>query len=322
MTSFIHFFAFVKTSPNAPSTITSLRLLNQIGFGRRSQLALSILVALLMTACQHPTTDPLPANPTKPGSSTATQPGNTTATQPGNTTTTPGSSTTTQPADSVHAYKKVKISWSANDFQEILYDAAGLPVQYASQYVYNQGTGQIRRYVYKLRYSAEKQLTRMDIIGEAGNHYVTYQYTGSQVTQTSEYTADGRLISTCTYQYSAPNRLSQVDETHVFSSAAERRTYQYDAAGNLSLLSTYAKEAGADTYVLQHTLSFTKYDTQRDVENLLFHMPLLPNVTFRTNNHSLKISRERTTYIYNERGYPIQQVRTGPGGSLTATYSY
>ena len=321
----------MKTSTNAYSKTSSRRLLSQLGFDRRGQLALSFLLALFMTACQHPATEPTPANPTKPGSSTATQPGNTTATQPGNTTTTPGSSTATQPADSVSAHKKVKISWSANDFQEILYDAAGLPVQYASQYVDNQGTGHVRRYVYKLRYSAQKQVTRMDIIGEAGSSHVTYQYTDGQVTQTSQYTADGHLLSTCTYQYSAPNRLSQVDETHVFSSAAERRTYQYDAAGNVSLLSTYAKEAASGTYVLQHTLSFTEYDTKRDVENLLFHLPLLPNVTFRTNNHGLKIlrnrdgrelSRERTTYVYNERDYPIQQVRTGSGGSLTATYTY
>ena len=185
--------------------------------------------------------------------------------------------------------------------------------------------------MYNLHYSAQQQLIRMDVTGEAGNSYATYQYSGSQVSQTSLFTADGHLLSTCMYQYAGPNQLSQVDEVNAFSNKAERRTYQYDAAGNLSVLTTYAQQAVTGSYVLQHTLSFSDYDTQHDVENLLFHLPLLPNVTFRTNNHGLKVlrdpsgrelSRERTTYQYNEQGYPVQQTRTGPGGALTAWYSY
>lgn len=314
----------MKTSTSAHSNSSALGLFNPFAFGRSSQLVLGLLLVLFMTACQHPATEPILTNPTKPDSSTATQPDNTT-------TTTPGTSTTTQPTDSVYAYKKVKISWSTSDFNEILYNASGLPVQYASQYADNQGTGHVRRYVYKLLYNAEKQLTRVNVIGEAGSSYTTYQYTGNQVTQTSQYAADGHLLSTCTYQYSALNRLSQVKETNAFSNTVEHRAYQYDARGNLSVVSTYAKEAGTDTYALRHTSSFTEYDTQHDVENLLMHIPLLPEVTFRTNNHGLKIlrdqngrelSRERTTYVYNEQGYPVQQVRTGPGGSLTATYTY
>ena len=277
--------------------------------GRRVQLVLSLLLFLFITACQSSITDPSPnPNPNPTPNPNPNKPGN-----------------------PVETLKKVKISWSENDFQEILYDTTGLPVQYASQYVDNLGTGHVQRYVYKLQYNSEKHLTRTDVVGEAGSSYTTYQYAGNQVTQTSQYAAEGRLLSTCTYQYSAPNRLSQVDEAHVFSNAAERRTYQYDAMGNLTLLSTYTKEATADAYVLQHTLAFTEYDTQHDVEGLLFHIPLLPGVTFRTNNHGLKIlrdrngrelSREQTTYVYNEQGYPVKQVRTGPGGSLTATYTY
>ncbi|GAB3945154.1 hypothetical protein GCM10028805_13780 [Spirosoma harenae] len=313
----------MKTSTNATTKITALRWLGANQVHWRCQQILAAILVLFVTACQNPITDPIPTEPTKPDSSTITQ--------PGNTTTAPGNTTATQPIDSTKATQRVKISWSDNDFQEILYDATALPVQYTSQYVDNQGTGHVRRYVYKLRYNPDKHLTRMDVIGEAGSSYTTYQYTGNQVSQTSQYAADGRLVSTCTYQYAAPNRLSQVDETSVFNQAAERRTYQYDATGNLSLLSTYTKEATSDTYVLQHTLAFTEYDSQRDVENLLVHMPLLPGVSFRTNNYGLKIlrdksgrelSRERYTYAYNEQGYPIKQIRTGPGGSLTATYTY
>ncbi|MFC5408779.1 hypothetical protein ACFPMF_05640 [Larkinella bovis] len=245
-------------------------------------------------------------------------------------------SPTDQNPDPVSVYQRTRITWAPSDYQEIRRDAAGVPVHYTSQYLYAMGTDQVRRTDYQLQYDSAQRLTRVDQSIQIGKNpatrlYTLYQYEGNQLTGSEEFSSAGYRLASYSYQYSAPNQLRQIEETHYNSQKQSRKTFQYDGQGNLTTLSIYWKSVQDATYKLETVTHFEQYDNQKNVENLFTLFPLLPGVQFRANNYQTKIvrakdgtelSRETVRYLYNEQGYPTQKTVTGAGGSLTATYSY
>ncbi|MGV3556900.1 hypothetical protein [Larkinella arboricola] len=305
------------------------------------KFALVIMAALTVAACNHSATElaPRPGDSGKPSADTVKTPGkpqvDTTTTNPGKPSgPKPGDSTGT--GDPVSVYKSMKISYSALDFQEIQYDATGTPVRYTTQYMYNQGTGDVKRTVYSLQYGADQRLNRIDQTLYLGNKqiattYTLYHYTGNQVDRTEEFAVDGTLLVSRTYRYSAAGQLVQLDQKSRNSKNALRRTFQYDGKGNLTTMSDFYNVAPDGGYALELTFTFEDYDNQKHVENLMATTPFLPAVTFRTNNYHTKIvrskdgkeiSRETVDYVHNAKGLPTQRVTSGAGGKLTATYTY
>ena len=309
------------------------------------KFALVIMAALTVAACNRSATElaPRPGDSGKPsvdttktsgkpnGDSTTTNPGKPSGPKPGDSTgTNPGTS------DPVSVYKSMKITYSALDFQEVQYDAKGTPVRYTSQYMFNQGTGEVKRTVYSFQYGVDQRLNRLNQTLYLGNKqiastYTLYHYTGNQVDRTEEFAVDGTLLVSRTYRYSDAGRLVQLDHKSRNSKNALRRTFQYDGNGNLTTMSDFYNVAPDGGYALEMTITFEDYDNQKHVENLISTTPFLPAVTFRVNNYHTKvvrskdgkeISRETVAYAYNEAGLPTQRTTSGAGGKLTATYTY
>lgn len=325
-----------KSHLNQPSTPQPARPRRLLG-----PFALVILTALTIAACNRSATElsPLPGDSGKPSTDTTTAPnkpdGDSTVTNPGKPADPkPGDSTGT--GDPVSVFKSLKIAYSSIDFQEVQHDANGTPVQYTSQYLYNQGTGDVRRLVYRFQYGADQRLNRLDQAFFLGRNqyastYTLYHYAGNQVARTEEFAVDGTLLVSRTYQYSAAGKLVQLDHKSRNSKNALRRTFQYDGAGNLTTVSDFYNSALDGSYVLETTTTYGDYDNQKHVENLLSTTPFLPAVTFRVNNYHTKvvrykdgkeISRETVDYAYNAEGEPTQRTTSGAGGKLTATYTY
>jgi hypothetical protein len=309
------------------------------------RLALATMMALIVAACNRSATELVPAagNSGKPaGDSTGTNPGNnkpdgdSTGTNPGKPSDRPSDKTGTKPDDPVGIFKSLKISYASSDFQEIQSDANGKPVQYTSQYLANQGTGQVKRTVYRFQYGSDARLSRVDQTIQTGNNpvsgsYVLYQYEGNKVVRTDEYSTAGNPLASRTYHYSAGNQLVQIDEKNTLSKVELRKTFQYDGLGNLIIFAEFTKGSPEGGFVLETTTSFEGYDHQKHVENLLTTFPFLPNVTFRVNNYHTKIvrykdgseiSRETVDYAYDANGYPTQKTVNGNGGTLTGKYTY
>lgn len=289
------------------------------GFRKHAGILVYILIvllgALLTQACQRH------VDPTNESGNTGKPSIDSIITKPGS---------SSGPDGQVGVFKTFKIIWAATDHQTIQSDAAGKPVQYTSQYLYNQETGAVQRVVYQFIYGSNGRLDRVNTVGGG---YVLYKYedkTGGPVLYTEEYAANGDPLILRAYSYSDDNRLIGINQRHADGSPPTRRTYQYDVRGNVSLVADFVMNRQFK-YVLETTTSFQNYDDGEQVENLLTEFPFLPGVTFRTNNYRTKvvrykdgreISRETYAYVYNEQGLPTKKVRHVKGSTLTASYTY
>ncbi|WP_080054267.1 hypothetical protein [Spirosoma aerolatum] len=238
-----------------------------------------------------------------------------------------------QSNDSIHVFKKTKVSWSDTDYKEVEYDAANVPIRYTTQNLYIQNTNQVRKVIYNFLYTTNR-LTRL----EASNgSYVTYTYDGNNVRLTQEFAPNGQLATTYTYQYSADNKLTRVDITQGEgpNKTETARTFAYDAKGNLTQLVDLSKDDQTGGYREELVTRFTGYDSHKNVSNLWTLYPFLPNVTFQVNNPStitqftkgpdgkeMQIHQSVYTYQYNSQKYPTAHTQTDAGGTLTAAYSY
>lgn len=204
-------------------------------------------------------------------------------------------------------------------------------MQYTTQYLFNQGTGEVKRTVYRFTHDAGQRLVRL---AQEGAGYVLYYYEGNRVSRAEEYTASGEYLKEYRYRYAGASQLVQFDtnyrKPHPTHPLETRTTYQYDNRGNLRVLSEFVKNSSGH-YEPVLTFHFEDYDKGEHVENLSTIFPYLPAVTFRVNNYGTKIARspdgkeidrETFTYTYNRQGKPIRKLRKGVGGTLTASYSY
>lgn len=236
--------------------------------------------------------------------------------------------------DSIYAFKKTKISWSDTDYKEVEYDAANVPIRYTTQNLYIQNTNQVRKVVYNFLYASTNRLARL----EASNgSYVTYTYDGDKVKLTQEFSPNGTLTTTYTYQYSPDNKLARVDmaQGEGLNKTETARTFAYDTRGNLTEVVDLSKDDLTGGYREELITRFAGYDSNRNVSNLWQLYPFLPNVTFQQNNPSTvtqfttgpdgqetQIHQSVYTYQYNGQKYPTAHTQTDAGGTLTATYSY
>jgi hypothetical protein len=274
-----------------------------------------VMIELVMQSCQSrilQTNEPGSAG--KPSTdSTITKPGSPTG-----------------PDGQVGVFNTIKITRADTDYQTIQFDAAGKPMQYTNQYLFNQGTGAVRRTTYQFIYGSDGRLSR--VTTSAGT-YVVYKYDdnlASPVRSTEEYAANGKLLIFRNYNYSTSNRLIEINQQRTDGSAPTGRTYQYDVRGNLSQVTDFVMNSKAE-HVIETITSYEDYDNGKQVENLLMEFPFLPDVTFHRNNFHAKvvrykdgreISRETNTYAYNDQGLPTQKVSRSGANTLTATYTY
>ncbi|GAB4037480.1 hypothetical protein [Spirosoma jeollabukense] len=235
--------------------------------------------------------------------------------------------------DSINVFNRVKMSWAPTDYKEVEYDASKKPIRYTQQNLYNQGTGEVRKVVHNLIYSG-MQLTRLDV---SDGSYVTYSYDGDKVSRTEEFSANGKLVATRTYQYFPDNRLKRMDEINLGGArkVETAMTFAYDNKGNLIQLVDLTKYPETGTYQVEMVTRYTNYDSKKNVSNLWALYPLLPNVTLQVNNAAtvtqylegpdgaeMLFHTSQYVYQYNAQDYPTSHTHTDSGGVLTATYSY
>ncbi|GAA4456249.1 hypothetical protein GCM10023189_25160 [Nibrella saemangeumensis] len=287
---------------------------------------MGVIVALFLLSACKPETEPVPVKQpdvtkpdpiTKPDSGTSIQ-------QPD------PNKDTEYPVGTVLKLKK--LSYSANDYQEVTYQADGSIARYNSQYLYNPSDGYVQKFTSEFQYDPNKRLVRLN---RAYNSYVKYFYEGDKVVKTEEYNGYNELIGSHTYQY-AVDRLTASYDVTINASSGKRfeskTTFEYDAKGNLTNRSQFYRNLETGEYKLDFSILYSNYDDKKFVENLTEVNPYLPGVTFKVNNPGLKVlknrdgyemtGREQYSYTYNADGYPLTRRASGEGGTLNATYSY
>ena len=275
--------------------------------------SIALILAIVTMNCHRP------VDPVKETGGVGMNPSDSTITKPGNSTSTDGP---------IGVFKRLKISWAPTDFQEVQFDADNRPVQYISQALYNQGTGDVQRHVYQFLYQPNGDVYQVTLDGKG---YLSYLYEHNRISRIEEYTAKQQLVVVRSYQYSATNQLIQVDEHYIADKKETRKTYDYDARSNLHHVTEFTKSPATGAYVLEMTTTYDDYDDGKHVENLLAEYPFLPGITFRANNYRRKVvrykdgtelSQVRYQYQYNSQGYPVQQTVSEYPNSRTATYTY
>lgn len=233
--------------------------------------------------------------------------------------------------DSLNGVRKLRITWAATDFQELELDAQGLPLRHTSQYLFNMGTGAVRRYESNFVYDGHKRLNRVESTFLGNTSTSKYFYEREQISRIEDYAPGGNLTAMYRLQYSSDNRLKQMETYLPLSKSESLLTYAYDAKGNVIQMLEWVKDPQTDQYVRQFTTNYGDYDDQKYVEHLLGGDPFLPQVQLRVNNYRLKVvldrngkelSRETFSYIYNAQGYPTEKVKYGPGGTSRAVITY
>ncbi|GAA4408241.1 hypothetical protein GCM10023187_29830 [Nibrella viscosa] len=228
--------------------------------------------------------------------------------------------------------KLKKLSYSANDYHEVAYNADGAISRYHNQYLYNPADGYIQKFTSDFQYDANKRLVRLN-----RNHgsYVKYFYEGDKVVKTEEYNSYNELIGSHTYQYAVDRLTASYDVTINVSQNRRfesKTTFEYDTKGNLTNRSLFNRNLETGEYKLDFSILYSNYDDKKFVENLTEVNPYLPGVVFKVNNPGLKVlknrdgyeltGREQYSYTYNADGYPLTRRTTGAGGTMNATYSY
>ncbi len=233
----------------------------------------------------------------------------------------------------VSVYKRVKIAWSKSDYVEYTMDGSDKPLRYWSQYIYVQGTDKLQLRFYDFVYNEKQEVKRMILDNGA---YVTYTYYGGQISHTEEFAANGQLLATRDYAYSADGKqLTGIQQYQFQGTAKTGMRYEFDyEAGNLTEMRQLQERSDkAGEYSLGLVTRYARYDQKKHVQNLSTVYPYLPGVVFRLNNPGLvtfydangqeiTASRKQYTYTYNAQGYVLTHTESGAGGTLNADYTY
>ncbi len=233
--------------------------------------------------------------------------------------------------DSVSSVRKLRITWAPTDYQELELDARGLPLHHTSQYLYNMGTGAVKRHENRFIFDEHKRLNRVETKFLGNISTSRYFYEGSHISWVEVYAPAGNLTAVHRFQYAADNRLKQMETYRPLSQSETLLTYTYDGKGNVTQVQEWMKDPKTGTYSLEFSTTYGDYDDQKHVEHLLAVDPFLPNVPLRVNNYRLKVvsgrqgkelSRETFSYVYNAQGFPTEKVKYGPGGTSRAVITY
>ncbi|OIN60360.1 hypothetical protein [Arsenicibacter rosenii] len=233
----------------------------------------------------------------------------------------------------VSVYKRVKIAWSASDYVEYVMDGSNKILRYWSQYIYIQGTDKLHLRFYDFVYNEKQEVKRLLLDNGA---YVTYTYYGGQVSHTEEFAANGKLLATRDYSYSADGKqLTGIQEYQFLGTVKSGMRYEFAYTnGNLTEIRQLQESSEKEgVYALGMVTRFAQYDRQKNVENLSTIYPYLPDVVFRVNNPGLVTfynadgteitnARKQYTYTYNAQGYVLTRKESGAGGTSSADYTY
>lgn len=232
-----------------------------------------------------------------------------------------------EPQKPAKSLKQLRLDYADTDFQEVEYDTAGLPQHYVSQYLYIQGTGEVKRLEFTFKYGPDKRLYRLN--GSDGS-YTQYMYEGGLVAHAERYDQAGKPRSLVTLRYNTANQLTEMEEAFYADHRNVRSEYQYDANGNLSQLKLTERTGETAPWQPTFTFFYSGYDDKKNPENLWACDPLIPQIKLRQNNPGLEVvhdrvgetSRKQHTYTYSAEGYPLTRTTTAPGGTLTTRYNY
>lgn len=286
----------------------------------------SILAGLgfiaLVSACS-PDSTPAPITE-RPGSG-VTPPGNGTVTTPDNSTSAPGVGI---------SLGTTNLRWSTLDFQEWTHDAAGQWVRYNTQWNSVQGSNVVSRWEYTFQYDQNGRVERLNVSdGSRLVRYVEYRYAHTQLTQSSEFSGTGTLLTTYRYEFNG-NRLLEQTETHYVNTPRQvRKLFSYDAKGNLIEVEEYVRTGGTGAFTLSTTLQYSLYDDRPALlTQSLETYPYLPGVTFRVNNPRFKRvfgsdnqplpGTEQYAYTFGTDGQAASYTISGPGGTRTGQFQY
>jgi hypothetical protein len=233
--------------------------------------------------------------------------------------------------DPIQVFGRFRMQWAPTDYRDIYYDAAQSPIRTIRENLYVQNTDITRKEEITFLYNENKQLTQTR---SSNGTYVNYFYKGNQVQKTEEFASDGFLLATRNYHFEG-NKLLKVLEINHYGKGETETRYYYGTWGNLTEARTYAKNPETQAFDTYTAVHYSKYDTQKNRENLWMIYPYLPSTEFSQNNFGevsffafdgkelTEVSQRKLfSYAYNQEGYPTQRVQIGNGFTLTANYSY
>jgi hypothetical protein len=234
-----------------------------------------------------------------------------------------------------------KISYTLNDFQEFTHSADGLLSRYRSQWNFAEDEpGMLKNYIVDFHYDSRNRIAQLSF-GTGGP--VKYIYEGDVLTKTEEYDYKGRLVIMHYYNFGIKGRLTEVrDVINDLEDQSQRqlkRTYEYDAKGNVTAIREYYLNVGADTFTQTSVTTYEGYDDKKNVESQLDLYPYVPHLRLRINNPAKKTRidtvngnrvtwLEEYTYEYHDEGYPLKKMikitvpGTDPVPPRTAAYEY
>lgn len=161
----------------------------------------------------------------------------------------------------------------------------------------------------------------------------TYHYDQGRVVHTEEW-VNGTLSQTHGFEYTAEGRLSKSityqdipEEGGVVPVAMD--TYVYDYRGNLTRSQRYYYSTGGSQSNLLTTHDFSNYDDKINPEPAFFFSPINPTVQFFQNNprrlevrngNGVLAFTDTYSYIYNTSGYATARFTRSVGSGIEDTY--
>jgi hypothetical protein len=228
-----------------------------------------------------------------------------------------------------------RITWAETDFQEYEYNSDGLLSKYTSQWLFVQGTDQVKRVETAFQYNNEKQVVR-SITGEA--YETRYYYKNNVLQRTGEYDHRGKLAVTHYYTFNHRNQPLQIldvvtDPTDGNKVTGElKHVFKYDSRGNNTVQEEYVKNMSTGAYEYSHGLYFEGFDNNRYVENAVSLNPYVPHAIRWVNNYTSRTIKDKDgkvlqppqiySFQYNEGGYPVRKTMEHGGVQINATISY
>jgi hypothetical protein len=228
-----------------------------------------------------------------------------------------------------------RITWADTDFQEYQYDSNGLLSKYISQWLFVQGTDQVKRVETDFQYDTGKKLVRT----VTGNLYETkFFYRGNVLEKSEEYDHLGRLAVTHYYTFNHRNQPLQIRDVITDPTDGNKLTgelkhvFKYDNRGNNTVQEEYIMNLTTGAYEYSYGLHFEGFDNNRYVEHAVALNPYVPQAKRWINNYTSRTLRDKTgkvlqpsqkyTFHCNEEGYPLRKTMEHGGVSINATITY
>ncbi len=239
------------------------------------------------------------------------------------------------PAPVDNSLKVKRITWADTDFQEYTYNADGLLSKYVSQWLFVEGTDQVKRVESKLEYNGQGRITRMvteDVME------VKYSYKGGVLEKSEEYDQRGRLAVTHYYVFSTKNQPLEIRDVITDPADGNRvtgelkRVYEYDGRGNNTVQHEYVKDLNTGAFTLSLSTHYEGFDNNKYVENATALNPYVPHARLWTNNYASRTLKDKHgkvvqqpqlyTFECNAEGYPVRKTMGNTNITLRATVAY